>query len=360
MSASLGLDLATRLWRCALPRGASKLVLQCFCHHVNNASGLCWPSIGRVALMCGLSARAVQGHVRRLVAAGILRPRLHIGHATRYTVHLDGLTPLAFASAPGAGVVAVPDAPWQGAGAVAHPAPTPTPTPAACAAPRAENDTPPPQISTPTPAESAPRTVFNLQLNTEGTSAPALPATLTVVDGVHPEVLADFAAIRQTKRTGPVTAAVIEAIGQQARLAGLSLEQALQTCCDPRRRWARFEAGWLQTAPGGESGGSGAYGGGAGRSSASATTAAAPAPALCKPPVAKPAAPEVVAAGRARIAALRQAAVGAGLGSSKGCGWAHAAIEKHQSGQPVRRAVLLDACAALKVNPASLGAGRMH
>ena len=217
MSASLGLDLAARLWRCALPRGVSKLVLQCFCHHVNNTSGLCWPSIGRVALMCGLSARAVQGHVRRLVAAGILRPRLRIGHATRYTVHLDGLTPLAFASAPGAGVVAVPDAPWQGAGAVAHPASAPAPTPAACAAPPAENSAPPPQISTPTPAESAPRTVFNLQQNTEGTSAPALPATLTVVDGVNPEVLADFAAIRQTKRTGPVTAAVIEAIGQQAR-----------------------------------------------------------------------------------------------------------------------------------------------
>ena len=105
MSAHLSLDLAARLWRCALPRGTSKLVLQCFCHHVNNASGLCWPSIGRVALMCGLSARAVQGHVRGLVTAGILRPRLRIGHATRYTVHLDGLTPLVFASAPGGVVV---------------------------------------------------------------------------------------------------------------------------------------------------------------------------------------------------------------------------------------------------------------
>ena len=354
MSASLGLDLAARLWRCALPRGTSKLVLQCFCHHVNNASGLSWPSIARVARMCGLSERAVQGHVRGLVTAGILRPRLRIGHATRYTVHLDGLVPLVFASAPG-GVVVLDDA-WQGAGAVNRPAPTP----AVFAAPAAKNDTPPPQISTLTPAESAPITVLNIQQNTEGTGAPALPAVLKRVDGVRPEVLADFAAIRQAKRMGPVTAAVIEAIGQQARLAGLSLEQALQTCCDPRRRWARFEAGWLQAAPGGESGGSGAYGGGAGRSRASATTAPAPAPALWKPPVAKPAAPEVVAAGRARIAALRQAAVGAGLGSSKGCGWAHAAIEKHQSGQPVRRAVLLDACAALKVNPASLGAGRMH
>jgi len=345
MSASLSLDLAARLWRCALPRGTSKLVLQCFCHHVNNVSGLSWPSIARVARMCGLSERAVQGHVRRLVKAGILRPRLRIGHATRYTVHLDGLAPLVFASAPGGGVVVLDDA-WQGAGAVDQP--TPAPTPAVFAVPAAENDTPPPQISTLTPAESAPITVLNIKENTEGTGAPALPAALRRVDGVRPEVLADFAAIRQTKRMGPVTAAVIEAIGQQARLAGLSLEQALQTCCDPRRRWARFEAGWLSAAPDGSA------------ISPAATTATVTTPALWKPPVAKPAAPEVVAAGRARIAALRQATVGAGLGSSKGCGWAHAAIAKHQSGQPVRRAVLRDACAALKVNPASLRVARMH
>ncbi|MDB5867974.1 MAG: hypothetical protein JWP96_306 [Polaromonas sp.] len=341
MSASLSLDLAARLWRCTLPRGTSKLVLQCFCHHVNNASGLSWPSIARVALMCGLSERAVQGHVRGLVTAGILRPRLRIGHATRYTVHLEGLALLVFPSTPG-GRVALPDAPWPGAGAVDNPAPTP----AVLAVAPAENDTPPPQISTPTPAESAPITVLNSKGNIEGTDAPALLATLMVVDGVHPEVLADFAAIRQAKRKGPVTAAVIEAIGHQARLAGLSLEQALQTCCDPRRRWARFEAGWLRAAPGGYA--------------SPAATSATPAPALWKPPIFKPAAPEVVAAGRARIAALRQAAVGAGLGSSKGCGWAHAAIEKHQAGQPVRRAVLLDACAALRLNPASLGAARMH
>ena len=195
MSAHLSLDLAARLWRCALPRGASKLVLQCFCHHVNNESGLCWPSIARVALMCGLSERAVQGHVRRLVTAGILRPRLRTGHATRYTVYLDGLAPLVF------------------------------PTPAAFAATPAENASPPPQLSTPTPAESAPITVFNFKENIEGTGAPALPvaATLMMIDGVNPEVLANFAAIRKTKRKGPVTAAVIEEICQQAHLAGLTL-----------------------------------------------------------------------------------------------------------------------------------------
>jgi len=170
-------------------------VLQCFCHHVNNDSGLCWPSITRVALMCGLSERAVQGHVRRLVTAGILRPRLRTGHATRYTIHLDGLAPLVFT------------------------------TPAAFAATPAENTSPPPQVSTPTPAESAPITVFNFKENIEGTSAPALPVadTLMMIDGVNPEVLADFAAIRKTKRKGPVTAAVIEEICQQAHLAGLTL-----------------------------------------------------------------------------------------------------------------------------------------
>ena len=359
MSASLSLDLAARLWRCALPRGTSKLVLQCFCHHVNNTSGLCWPSIARVARMCGLSERAVQGHVRGLVTAGVLRPRLRIGHATRYTVHLDGLAPLVF----GGGVIVLDDQ-WQGADAVDHPTPAPAPAPAAFAAPGAKNDTPPPQISTLTPAESAPLTVFNFKENTQGTSAPALPATLRAVDGVRPEVLADFAAIRHAKRKGPVTPAVIAQIGQQAHLAGLTLEQALQTCCDPRRRWARFEASWLSAAPGGWASSaptaSAANAAPTANSASSAATQTTPAPALCKPPVAQPAAPEVVAAGRARIAALRQATVGAGLGSSKGCGWAHAAIEKHQSGQPVRRAVLLDACAALKMNPASLRGARMH
>jgi hypothetical protein len=88
-----------------------------------------------------------------------------------------------------------------------------------------------PAAFAPTPAESAPITVFNFKENIEGTSAPALPvaATLMMIDGVNPEVLADFAAIRKTKRKGPVTAAVIEEICQQAHLAGLTLAQALQT-----------------------------------------------------------------------------------------------------------------------------------
>ena len=197
---------------------------------------------------------------------------------------------------------------------------------------------------TPTPAKSAPITVLNLKENSKTPGASALPAARVRVDQVNPQVMADFAAVRAAKRKGPVTATVVQDLGEQAALAGLTLEQALKTCCT--RNWARFEAGWLQPLPG-------AGGGGAG-------VAAVAAPALYVSPPTLPAAPAVAAAGRERLAALRQAAMDAGLGSAKGCGWAHAAIEKHQSGQPVRRAVLLDACAALKLKPSSLSLHAVH
>ena len=161
--------------------------------------------------------------------------------------------------------------------------------------------------------------------------------------------MADFAAVRAIKRKGPVTATVVQDLHEQATLAGLTLEQAMKTCCT--RNWARFEAGWLQPLPGAGGGGAGGAG-----------VAAVAAPALHVSPPTLPAAPAVAAAGRERLATLRQAAMEAGLGSAKGCGWAHAAIEKHRAGQPVRRAVLLDACAALKLKPSSLSlpAARLH
>lgn len=185
---------------------------------------------------------------------------------------------------------------------------------------------------------------MNFEKNMKTQSAPALPAARVSIDQVNPQVMADFAAVRATKRKGPVTATVVQDLCEQAALAGITLEQAMKTCCT--RNWARFEAGWLQPLPG-------AGGGGAGG-------AAVAAPALYVSPPTLPAAPAVAAAGRERLAALRQAAMDAGLGSAKGCGWAHAAIEKHRAGQPVRRAVLLDACAALKLKPSSLYAAGLH
>lgn len=318
-----------RVWLSALPKGVSKIVLLCFCAHLNDVAKLSWPSVARVARLCGMGERTVQKHIRALERAGILVARLRrTGRATRYAIALDGLRPLPCA-APAWQVLPCAPANHAAPEAIAA-APTP-----------ADFDAPPPQLLTPTLAASAPITVLNLKENRKKPDAPALPAALIKVNQVNPQVMADFAAVRATKRKGPVTATVVQDLGEQAALAGLTLEQAMKTCCT--RNWARFEAGWLQPLPGAGGGGAGVAGG-----------AAVATPALYVPPPTLPAAPAVAAAGRERLAALRQAAMNAGLGSAKGCGWAHAAIEKHQSGQPVRRAVLLDACAALKLKPSSL------
>ena len=335
------LEMIGRVWLSALPKGVSKIVLLCFCAHLNDAAKLSWPSVARVARLCGMGERTVQKHIRALERAGIMVARLRrTGRATRYAIALDGLRPLPCA-APAWQVL--PCAPANHAALEAIAA---APTPAEFAPSPADFDVPPAQLLTPTPAESAPITVLNLKENSKTPNAPALPAALVRVDQVNPQVMADFAAVRATKRKGPVTATVVQDLGEQAALAGLTLEQAMKTCCT--RNWARFEAGWLQPLPG-------VGGGGAGG-------AAVAAPVLYVSPPTLPAAPAVAAAGRERLAALRQAAMDAGLGSAKGCGWVHAAIEKHQSGQPVRRAVLLDACAALKLKLSSLSlhAARLH
>lgn len=238
------LEMIGRVWLSALPKGVSKIVLLCFCAHLNDVSALSWPSVARVARLCGMGERTVQKHIRALERAGILVARLRrTGRATRYAIALDGLRPLPCA-APAWQVL--PCAPEAIAAAA---------TPAEFVPSPADFDASPPQLLTPTPAESAPITVLNLKENMKTPDAPALPAALIKVDQVNPQVMADFAAVRATKRKGPVTATVVQDLSEQAALAGLTLEQAMKTCCT--RNWARFEAGWLQPLPGAGGGGAG-------------------------------------------------------------------------------------------------------
>lgn len=63
-----------------------------------------------------------------------------------------------------------------------------------------------------------------------------------LLDGVDPEVAADFKALR-TKLRAPITATAMKGIQREATLAGLSLEAALVVCCE--RGWRGFKAEWL-------------------------------------------------------------------------------------------------------------------
>ena len=101
----------------------------------SNDDGYCWPSVRTIAVRTCLSERAVQGAIRWLESAHILRASERKGTSSVYQI-----TPAAYA-------------PPQ----MLHPAD---------AAPRgAGNAPPPPQMLHPTPADAAPKPSLNRQLN---------------------------------------------------------------------------------------------------------------------------------------------------------------------------------------------------
>lgn len=77
-------------------------------------------------------------------------------------------------------------------------------------------------------------------------SAPAKPARAKLADqppDVPDDVWRDFQSLRKAKRS-PLTATALEGIAEQARSAGMTLTEALRTCC--LRGWQGFDASWLK------------------------------------------------------------------------------------------------------------------
>lgn len=68
---------------------------------------------------------------------------------------------------------------------------------------------------------------------------------LTAPEGVSDQSWGDFLELRKAQRA-PVTETVMRGIAKEAAKAGLSLEQALQTCCE--RGWRGFKAEWVASA----------------------------------------------------------------------------------------------------------------
>lgn len=113
---------------------AQKAVLISLADQAND-DGYCWPSIKTISTRTCLSERAVQGAIRWLSEAGVLRASERSGTSTVYQI-----TPAAYAP------------PQE-----MHPAD---------AAPRgADAAPPPPQMLHPTPADAAPKPSMNHQLN---------------------------------------------------------------------------------------------------------------------------------------------------------------------------------------------------
>jgi len=92
--ASLRMGRAT--WHLALPSGA-KLVLLCIISHFNDAQGFAFPSLVRLARLCGLHKRTVQTHIALLAQKGVLE----VSKAPGLSTHVYRINEAALAPAPG-------------------------------------------------------------------------------------------------------------------------------------------------------------------------------------------------------------------------------------------------------------------
>lgn len=87
------LRMGRAAWHCAVPSGA-KLVLLCILHHYNDARCMAFPSVGRMARLCGLHKRTVQSHIAQLEKMGVLQVSKMPGISTHiYRVNEAALAP---------------------------------------------------------------------------------------------------------------------------------------------------------------------------------------------------------------------------------------------------------------------------
>ena len=69
------------------------------------------------------------------------------------------------------------------------------------------------------------------------------PVSYLVDHGVNEQIAIDWVAVRKAKRAAP-TKTAIDGINNQAKQAGMTLDQAIKTCCE--RGWASFQAEWVR------------------------------------------------------------------------------------------------------------------
>ena len=208
----------TEAWRADIPAGR-KLVLLSLADNANDR-GECYPSVDAVSVRCGLSVRAVQGHIADLEKAGMVSRMERNGRSNLFTLH-----PRRFCTP-------AESAPPQNL----HPTP-------------ADSAPHPAESAPPVPAESAPITVNepspNRQLNHQVSKGVSVKAAVFGLTDVDQQVLADWLTHRK-RRKAEVTATVVADLRKQAELAGLSVDDAMRTSM--RRGWTGFEAAWVGSA----------------------------------------------------------------------------------------------------------------
>jgi len=193
-------------WLADVRPPARKLVLLYMADRHNGQNGLLNPGIAKIAAACGLTPSQVRRHLQALKADGLLSVTANAnggrpGQTPHYCLHLTGSTD----AQEGAHGCARGVAPMRETGS-AHATQT------------GKNRNEP-------------------ESNRKYTLKPALVCP----DDVPESVWADFLTIRKAKRA-PMTATALQSIQREADKAGISIADALATCCE--RGWQSFKAEW--------------------------------------------------------------------------------------------------------------------
>ena len=263
--------------------------------------GKCWPAVETIAERCSMCVRTVQNHISALVKLNYLVRTYRKGRSA-----ITQLTEKAMGWLSGTPAKSAPLPPQN-----LHPESVIEPIKETTAQPTAPELAESPAIAAVVVFESA---------DTE-----ARPAVDLVEDDPLAEVpaalLADFGIVRKAKKkAATVTKTEAVVFAAEAKKAGLTPAQAVEACI--HRGWSRFEAAWLPQAP------------------------AMPVQRVYVPEVAPPASPDVIAAHRATLAALRETIIRQGKASTT---WAAAALAKAASGEHIAPAAMAAARAALRL-----------
>jgi hypothetical protein len=105
---------------------------------------------------------------------------------------------------------------------------------------RQESDTSPTKSDSPTPPALTP-TLTTRALDQEQKKAPA--SAVARPEGVAPQTWTDWLTLRKAKKAA-VTETALNGIRREAERAGVTLNEALSTCCE--RGWTGFKADWLK------------------------------------------------------------------------------------------------------------------
>lgn len=205
MTAAFKADLAT----------TQKFVLVALCDSAND-QGECYPSVQTIAEKCSLSDRAVQIAMQELETGGYLRREFRRGRSTTYWLTPERRSPPNHV----------------------HPEPR-SPAPE-------RRSPPPPNHVHHTPERRSPITVIEPSIEPLLNRQRAKSVEVVSLPDVEQSVLDDFRAQRKAK----LTATAVKGLRREAEKAGISLQEAIETCC--ASGWQGFKAAWIRDRGGGK------------------------------------------------------------------------------------------------------------